>query len=273
VGNGFLVLGKQRTSLTLTFSFVFDSVFIPSILTLLVPVACRSSLELGYFIRCMIGFFEGASFPAVYYFFPIWIPLEEKSLMVSSIASGMYFGEMIGISVSGLLIDSSWKVNGEEWGGWQSVFYVFGIVGILWFPFWALFAYERPEVHPKISREEVELINHGKDGKSSSSSYSSVPAGSGGITSQHYSVLPELDSAFNPIIGDGEDDLEMIVFGLSASGPLRNDSSHHSGKQEGDLEVDPTEKLVSKPSPPWFLFFTHPVCLAFYVNSWTFVSY
>jgi MFS family permease len=279
VENGFLVLGEELSFVTLNLPSVlflfFNSVFIPSVLTLLVPAACRSSLELGYFIRCMIGFFEGASFPAVYYFFPIWIPLEEKSLMVSSIASGMYFGEMIGISVSGLLIDSSWKVNGKEWGGWQSIFYVFGIAGILWFPFWAFFAYERPEDHPKISREEIELINYGKEGKSSTSSstYSSVPAvASGRNASQQYSILPELDSAFNPIIGDEENDLEMTVFDLSASGPLRNDSSH-SGKQDGEIETEYSEKLISKPTPPWLLFFTHPVCLAFYVNSFTFVRY
>ena len=41
------------------------------------------------------------------------------------------------------------------------VFYVFGLCGILWFPFWAYFAYETPDEHPRITKEELMFIHSG----------------------------------------------------------------------------------------------------------------
>jgi MFS family permease len=54
------------------------SVLIPSLLTLLVPEACKHSLAMALFVRAILGFFESATFPAIFYYFPIWVPLEEK---------------------------------------------------------------------------------------------------------------------------------------------------------------------------------------------------
>jgi hypothetical protein len=48
-------------------------------------------------------------------------------------------------------------------GGWDTVFYIFGSCGILWYPIWLLYAHERPEDHPGISAEELAYINRGKD--------------------------------------------------------------------------------------------------------------
>lgn len=138
------------------------SVLIPSALTLLVPVACRSSYGMALFIRVIIGFFESATFPAVFHFFPIWVPLSEKTFMIPFIVSGMYMGEIIGFSLSGALAGSTMMVNGEDWGGWPSIFYVFGACGLIWFPFWAYAAHESPAVHPYITKEEVLFINRGK---------------------------------------------------------------------------------------------------------------
>jgi MFS transporter, ACS family, solute carrier family 17 (sodium-dependent inorganic phosphate cotransporter), other len=66
------------------------SVVIPSIITLFVPAACRSSFGLALFSRAFLGLIESASFPCVFHFLPSWVPLNEKPLMVSCIISGMY---------------------------------------------------------------------------------------------------------------------------------------------------------------------------------------
>ena len=42
--------------------------------------------------------------------------------------------------------------------GWESVFYVFGSLGIIWFVVWALLVHDGPEVHPRISDEEKEYL-------------------------------------------------------------------------------------------------------------------
>lgn len=137
------------------------SVAVPSLLTCLVPLACRHSIGMALFIRVLIGFFESATFPCVFHFFPVWVPITEKTFMIPFIVSGMYVGEIIGFSLSGALAGSKFYINGDFYGGWPSIFYVFGLSGLLWFPFWIYAAYESPAVHPTISREEVLLINRG----------------------------------------------------------------------------------------------------------------
>jgi MFS family permease len=137
------------------------SIAIPSLLTLLVPLACRHSFGMALLIRVLIGFFESASFPALYHFFPIWIPTAEKTFMIPFIVSGLYLGEIIGFSISGALAASTLYINGDFYGGWQSIFYVFGLLGLVWYPLWLYAACESPAVHPSITAEEVALINKG----------------------------------------------------------------------------------------------------------------
>lgn len=52
-------------------------------------------------------------------------------------------------------------IGGTNFGNWPSVFYLFGVIGVIWFPFWALLAYETPDQHPDITREELDFINEG----------------------------------------------------------------------------------------------------------------
>ena len=139
------------------------SVIVPSILSMLVPIACKESYPVALFIRAILGFCESASFPCVFHFFPRWIPTAEKTSMIATVFSGMYVGEIIGFSLSGVLVDSVIIANGQDIGGWPSVFYVFGIVGILWYPYWTYMAYETPEEHPYMEKEELLLIRQGID--------------------------------------------------------------------------------------------------------------
>lgn len=125
-------------------------------------MAARSSLTGALILRMMIGFFESASFPMVYHYIPVWIPIDEKTFLIPAILSGMYMGEIIGFSLSGVLVASDITISGKFYGGWPSVFYVFGIVGVVWFPFWAYLAHESPDRHPKITKEELLLIKKGK---------------------------------------------------------------------------------------------------------------
>lgn len=55
-------------------------------------------------------------------------------------------------------------INDVNYGGWPSIFYVFGSMGILWFPLWAVLAYDTPLLHPTITKDEIILISQGNDG-------------------------------------------------------------------------------------------------------------
>ena len=45
-----------------------------------------------------------------------------------------------------------------QYVGWESVFYVFGSVGVLWFIVWSLLVFDGPDVHPRISHDEREYL-------------------------------------------------------------------------------------------------------------------
>ena len=40
-------------------------------------------------------------------------------------------------------------------GGWESVFYIFGGVSVVWFVLWCLLCYNDPSSHPFISEAEI----------------------------------------------------------------------------------------------------------------------
>ena len=63
--------------------------------------------------------------------------------------AGSAFGTVISMPLCSYLCESV---------GWDSVFYVFGALGILWFVVWALLVHDGPEIHPRISDEEKEYL-------------------------------------------------------------------------------------------------------------------
>lgn len=64
------------------------SILVPCILALVFPVATRHSFGLCLLVCSLIGLFESATFAAIYNFYPLWIPLKEKTIMVNVINSG-----------------------------------------------------------------------------------------------------------------------------------------------------------------------------------------
>lgn len=68
------------------------------------------------------------------------------------IHAGMQIGTVIALPVSG------WLISAGFLGGWPSVFYVFGALGIVWGIPWFLLTHDRPEKHPRISQAELSFI-------------------------------------------------------------------------------------------------------------------
>jgi len=66
--------------------------------------------------------------------------------------TGAQFGTVISMPLSGLLAD--WELV----GGWKSIFYVFGIIGIVWCLAFLVWVYEDPEQHPTITEDEKKYI-------------------------------------------------------------------------------------------------------------------
>ncbi|XP_064103173.1 putative inorganic phosphate cotransporter [Macrobrachium nipponense] len=124
-------------------------VLVTSILTLLTPVVAYTNITpLIVTLRILEGLGEGVTFPAMNSLMARWIPPLERSKMSAYVYAGAQFGTVVSLPICGLLCQSDFL------GGWPSVFYVFGVLGLLWFIFWMLLISNTPESHPTISLEE-----------------------------------------------------------------------------------------------------------------------
>ncbi|KAL3889635.1 hypothetical protein ACJMK2_001971 [Sinanodonta woodiana] len=127
-------------------------VLVTAVLTLLTPVAARLSLGTLIAVRVLEGIGEGVTFPAMHAMWGKWAPLWERSKLTAFTYAGSQLGTVFAEPISGLLC------NSEFLGGWPSVFYVFGVLGCLWFIAWYLLVHDTPADHPRISLEERAYI-------------------------------------------------------------------------------------------------------------------
>ena len=168
--------------------------------------------------------------------------------MIPFIVSGIYFGEIVGFSFSGLLVQSQLYVAGMSLGGWQTVFYLFGLLGLLWFPVWMYVVCETPSSHPTITEEELKYILRSND------SYS-VPDGAGDKDVDDLSILPAaaigspevLSVTLSPLV-DGEDvridDDNTATTDHSTEAGSAPSSSREASAVKLDLMIDQIKKKL-----------------------------
>ncbi|GFS40874.1 hypothetical protein NPIL_13831 [Nephila pilipes] len=132
------------------------AVLTTSVFTLITPFAAWWGVYPLIFVRIIEGLSEGVTFPALYALVGRWAPKVERSRMSAIIVSGSDVGSVVTFALSGLICATL---------GWPFVFYIFGILGIIWTAFWLWLVYETPESHPSITEEEIKLIQYGRDDK------------------------------------------------------------------------------------------------------------
>lgn len=133
--------------------FLGWGMFINSAFAFLVPVAARQG---GVFwlsvVRFIQGLGEGPIVPCTHAMLAKWIPPNERSRVGAAIYSGAQFGTIISMPLSGLLAEYGFD------GGWPSIFYVFGLIGVVWSLAFVWLVYEDPETDPNISEKEKKYI-------------------------------------------------------------------------------------------------------------------
>jgi ACS family sodium-dependent inorganic phosphate cotransporter len=116
-----------------------------SLFTFLTPVAAGLSFAILIAARIGMGLGEAATFPAVYNLLQRWLPKQERSRGAAVNLAGIPIGTIIGLSVTGALVQAF---------GWRSVFYFFGAAGVVFALFWFRFVHGSPAAHPAISAAE-----------------------------------------------------------------------------------------------------------------------
>ncbi|XP_048780950.2 vesicular glutamate transporter 1-like isoform X2 [Ostrea edulis] len=118
---------------------------ISSFLNILVPGAAQVHYGLVMAVRILQGLVEGVTYPACHGIWRHWAPPLERSRLATISFCGSYAGAVLGMPLSGILTKNL---------GWQSGFYVFGILGMIWCIFWMIFSFEKPSTNPHITQEE-----------------------------------------------------------------------------------------------------------------------
>nr|CAD7264651.1 unnamed protein product [Timema shepardi] len=125
------------------------AMFMNGFLNILCPIFVRWNVAAFIAARVLQGFFSGPFMPANMSLFASWLPPQERARLSGIIFSASNIGSLISMGISGKMASTF---------GWESLFYVYGVLTALWCVLWMFLVHESPETHPWISDEEKEYI-------------------------------------------------------------------------------------------------------------------
>jgi ACS family glucarate transporter-like MFS transporter len=135
----------------------FASIFIWSMFTLLqggvsfLTATTGTAVVVLFALRFLVGFSEAPSFPANGRIVAAWFPANERGTASAVFNSAQYFATVLFAPIMGWITHTF---------GWPYVFYFMGAVGIVVSFIWLKVVYS-PKDHPRISKSELDYIEHG----------------------------------------------------------------------------------------------------------------
>jgi len=105
--------------------------------------------------RATLGITESGNFPAAIKSIAEWFPKKERALATGIFNSGANIGAIVA-PLSVPFIAAAW--------GWKWAFVITGSFGFIWVVLW-LIMYDKPEVHKKVSKEELDYIHSDSAGE------------------------------------------------------------------------------------------------------------
>lgn len=126
--------------------------FIWSLTTILTPFA-KTPIVM-YFVRFVLGLAEGVNFPTATSVLAKWLPRNARARFQGLNLSGIAAGPMIA-TIMTVWIMTTWN--------WQTVFYVYGTIGLLWCAVWTIYSKDKPQDHKGVSPEELAEIEKDRD--------------------------------------------------------------------------------------------------------------
>ena len=121
-----------------------------SLFTLLTPASAALGISILLACRFLMGVAEAVTWPSIYSLYSRWVHPDRRASAVGLMNSGISGGSVIA------LICTPWLIS--VWS-WQGAFYLYGLLGILWFAIWAPIARSRPAVETDWDASEAALAN------------------------------------------------------------------------------------------------------------------
>ncbi|GIY33112.1 vesicular glutamate transporter 1 [Caerostris extrusa] len=138
------IYGAKRTMIC--------SLLTASLFTIISPVAARISVYTFIICRMIVGLGAAPIFPILVIMISKWIPDTEQSFVASFMLAGYGTGAFVSSLVTGILLSS------ELFGGWPSVFYLSGSLGVVFCILCSFVVYDSPYLHPSITLKELEYL-------------------------------------------------------------------------------------------------------------------
>ncbi|XP_055294874.1 sialin [Sitodiplosis mosellana] len=126
------------------------SVAINVVCTILTPLAAKFHYGAMIAMRIGEGIGGGVTFPAMHVMLATWAPPTERSTMSALVYAGTSLGTVMSMLLAGFLAGNY---------GWESVFYVMGLLSAIWILLWVWLIQDSPSKQPLISQEERNYIN------------------------------------------------------------------------------------------------------------------
>uniref|UniRef100_F1L1U7 Transporter n=1 Tax=Ascaris suum TaxID=6253 RepID=F1L1U7_ASCSU len=118
------------------------------IVSLFTPLIANANYYAFFVARIFMGFGEGFVLPTMSSLAARWFPASERSTVVAIYTSGNQ------VATSSISVIGSKLCSTNFLGGWPSIFYLLGIIGILWIALWSLLASSTPQGSRWISKRE-----------------------------------------------------------------------------------------------------------------------
>jgi ACS family hexuronate transporter-like MFS transporter len=107
-----------------------------------------TSVTLFIVARFVLALGEAGNFPAAIKATAEYFPKKDRALATSIFNAGATVGALAA-PITIPFIAAAW--------GWEMAFLLIGALGFLWMGFW-IYTYQKPEVHPKVNKAELEYI-------------------------------------------------------------------------------------------------------------------
>jgi len=104
-------------------------------------------------IRFLFGAGEAGAFPNVSKAFSRWIPMNERGIVQGIFFAGAHLGGGLSLLLTSVLLQIV---------SWRIIFIAYGAIGFVWAAAWFLWFRDDPAEHPRVSPDELALIESGR---------------------------------------------------------------------------------------------------------------
>ena len=141
----------------------FVSMIGMTITILLLPLVAHTDYYLFFILRFIFGIFENPLLPATSDMVARWFPATERSTVAAFYTSGNQLSASLGVVISSKFCEINFPDYFPSFlflsnGGWPLIFYLSGILGIIWIFSWKIFATNFPSESKFLSRKEKDYL-------------------------------------------------------------------------------------------------------------------